>query len=198
VSAPEPAIRPDDRRGDAPGVQLRSCPAQIVEIGARRGRASELELIARSRGLLLPQFGRVVAAAGHLALCVRPDRWLLLSPAAPVAASALAWQVACAGAGSAVDLSSGLAALHLGGPAACELLARGCRLDLDREVFAQGQAAATIIAQVPVTLAALWSGLLLLTPSTTARHLREWLASSAQPFGLALPSDLSVVELLGS
>jgi sarcosine oxidase gamma subunit len=65
------------------------------------------------------------------------------------------------------------------------MLARGCRLDLDPVEFPAGHAAATHMAQVSVIIAALPSGIMLLTPATTARHVREWLASTAQPFGFA-------------
>jgi len=60
-----------------------------------------------------------------------------------------------------------------------------------------GAVAATIMAQVSVIFAALPSGLLLLTPSTTARHFREWLASTAKPFGFMPQSDFTVAALSG-
>jgi sarcosine oxidase gamma subunit len=77
------------------------------------------------------------------------------------------------------------------------MLARGCRLDLEPTLFPPGRAAATIIAQVPVTLAALASGMLLLTPATTGRHLRHWLAATARPFGLMPVTSVSVATLTG-
>jgi hypothetical protein len=43
------------------------------------------------------------------------------------------------------------------------------------------------MVQVSVILVALPSGLLLLTPASTARHVREWLVSTAKPFVL-MPS----------
>jgi hypothetical protein len=53
------------------------------------------------------------------------------------------------------------------------------------------------MAQVAVILAVLPSGLLLLTPATTARHLREWLASTAKPFGLVPRADVTVAAVCG-
>jgi sarcosine oxidase subunit gamma len=178
-------------------VRLASCAADVVEIAALHGRARELESIAGGRGLDLPALGRLALGSGQLALCVRPERWLLLGPPELPGATAALWQAACARAGAAVDLSSGLTALHLSGPQVRELLSRGCRLDLDPEVFPAGSAAATIMAQVAVILAVLPSGLVLLTPATTARHLREWLASTAKPFGLVLRADVTVGGLSG-
>jgi sarcosine oxidase subunit gamma len=94
-----------------------------------------------------------------------------------------------------VDLSSALTALYLSGPAVREGLARGCRLDLHPEAFPPGSAAASHMAQVPVILAALPGAWLLLTPSTTARHFREWLAASARGFGLATSADVTVAHV---
>jgi heterotetrameric sarcosine oxidase gamma subunit len=193
VSVPEGRYEVDA----SPGVGLAACLADIVELAALRGRTDDLANIASSRGCTLPAPGRIAVADGTLALCVRPARWLLLSSPASAGASVSLWQDACAGTAAAVDLSSGLSALHLTGPDAREALARGCRLDLDPEVFPAGHAAATIMAQVAAILAALPSGMLILTPASTARHLREWLAAAAQAFGVTPRADVTVSALSG-
>jgi heterotetrameric sarcosine oxidase gamma subunit len=192
VSAPEPRALPHPA-----GVALACCATDIIEIAAFRERAPELASRARERGLTLPPLGHVAAAAGGLVLAVRPERWLLLLPPAVPGSSARHGQEICGAAAAALDFSSGLAALHLSGPAARETLKRGCRLDLDPAAFPAGAAASTAMAQVAVTLAALPSGLVLLTPATTARHLREWLASAAQPFGFQSGADVTVTALSG-
>ena len=190
---------PESRGNSAalPGVRLGSCVTDVVELIALRTRARELETIAAGRGLSLAARGAARHSADRLALSVRPGRWLLLSPRTPAGVTAADWATACAGAGAVVDLSGGLAALALSGPAAREVLARGCRLDLDPLEFPCGRAAATIMAQVSVTIAALPAGLLLLTPSSTARHFREWLVAAAQAFGLAPLADVTVAGLSG-
>lgn len=193
MSAPEPQAPPEV----APGLRLGHCAADIVELAALRGCVRELEGLAGQRGLPLPRLGRAVGSADQLTLCVRPGRWLLLARCASPGMTASAWQAACADCGTAVDLSCGLTALHLAGPAVREVLVRGCRLDLDPRAFPVGAAAATVIAQVSAILASLSSGLLLLTPSSTARHMREWLASTARPFRFAPRSDLTVAALSG-
>lgn len=193
MSAPEPS----SSAGIAAGVRLRCGALDIVQIAARRGRANQLERIARGRAVQLPALGRVALGADQLALCVRPERWLLLSAPASPGATARVWHMAGAGAGTAVDLSSGVAALHLAGAAASEVLLRGCRLDLDAEAFPVGAAAATLIAQVSMILAALPSGVLLLTPSSTARHVRAWLSGVARPFGLVPQTGFTIAELSG-
>ena len=199
MSAPEPRSTPDRRAlpDAAGGVQLRCGAMDIVQIAARRGRGDEVKRIARGRAVELPAPGRATLGADQLALCVRPERWLLLAAPASPGASAQLWHTACAGIGVALDLSCGLSALQLAGPAAREMLVRGCRLDLDRQAFPLGAAAATIIAQVSAILVALPSGVLLLAPSSTARHMREWLTCVAQPFGLMLHTDFTVAALSG-
>jgi heterotetrameric sarcosine oxidase gamma subunit len=192
VSTPEPRPMPP-----VPGVALASCAADIVEIAAFRERAPELVSRARERGLTLPALGEVAAARGALVLAVRPERWLLVLPPAAPGASAGKGRDICGAAGAAVEVSSGLAALHLAGAAVRETLKRGCRLDLHPAAFPAGAAAASAMAQVAVILAVLPSGLLLLTPATTARHLREWLASTARPFGFQRGGDVTVSALSG-
>ena len=192
MSAPEAASI-----AGRPGVELGRIAVDIVEVGAYRGRASELAGIARAQGVSLPRFGRIVAGVSCLSLCVRPQRWLLLTPPAVPGAAAADWQRHCAGTGAAVDLSSGLAAGYLEGPALRDVLARGCRLDLDPGVFPAGHAAATIVAQVSLILAALGPGLLLLTPATTAMHLNEWLESAARALGPLAHTSPSLDDLIG-
>ena len=178
-------------------VRIAACPTDCIEIAAFSGRAAELAGIAARRGPQLPAFGQVAWTAGQLVLSVRPQRWLLLHSPAAAGANAALWQSACADVGAVIDLSSALTALHLAGPAVRELLVRSCRLDLDPEAFAPGSAAATIMVQVSVILAALPTGLLLLTPATTARHVHEWLLSAARPFGLMPSSEISLEDLSG-
>ncbi|MGH8263145.1 MAG: sarcosine oxidase subunit gamma family protein [Steroidobacterales bacterium] len=144
---------------------------------------------------MLPEIGRSVAASQRLAICVRPERWLLLHPTAASGSPAAVWESAVADNAAVVDLSSALTLLRLTGPAVREMLARGCRLDLDPAVFAAGHAAATIIAQVSVILVALSSGMLLVTPSTTARHFSEWLAHTATPFGFETEPEIVFDEI---
>jgi sarcosine oxidase subunit gamma len=191
VPAPEALAMP----GTAPGLQLETSVSDIVELAALPGRGRDMETIALGRGMQLPALGRTRVAIDHLALCVRPERWLILTPPAAVGAGAGAaaavWQAACAGVGTALDQSSAFSALELTGCAAREVLVRSCRIDLDAGAFPIGAACATIMVQVPVILVALAAGVLLLTPASTARHLREWLVSTAKPFGLIASSEVA-------
>lgn len=179
------------------GIACAAVAADVIELAAWRERTQVLKALAGRRGLTLPALGWSAAARTTLVLGVRPERWLLLSaPALPGVALAN-WRVPCAGCAAAIELSSALTALHLAGPAVPDVLARGCRLDLHPAAFVPGSAAATSMAQVPVLLAALPAGWLLLTPSSTARHLRDWLAATAAPFGFVSVASVTVAFLSG-
>jgi sarcosine oxidase subunit gamma len=192
VSAPEAiaVARP-------PGVHLAACPADVVELAAYRARGPELRLRAAAQAATLPATGRCAALDDRLALSVRPERWLLLTQPDLPGKAAARWSAALSGTGAALDLSGALTAFLLAGPAIREMLARGCRLDLRPQAFPTGSAAATIMVQVPVMLAALAAGVLILTPATTARHLHEWLLETAGPFGLGPASETGVRQLCG-
>jgi sarcosine oxidase subunit gamma len=173
---PQPTTSGRERSTAAP-LTLLDRELDVVELAALSGQSSAVVALARGRGVELPALGRVSVHEGRITLCVRPARWLLMSPHASAGAAAGEWHAAAAGIAAVIDQSSALRAFWLeGGPAIRTALARGCRLDLDPEVFPAGHAAATIIVQVSVILVSLAEGILLLTPSTTARHFREWLA----------------------
>lgn len=192
MSAPDALPRAEDV-----GVAIGFCRAEVTELAALRGRVPELERIAASRGLRLPPTGHAVVTSDALVLSVRPERWLLVTSPAPAGATADNWRVLGVGAAAAVDQSAGLAVLQLAGSNVREVLARGCRLDLAADSFASGRAAATSMAQVATILVAVTSGVLILTPASTARHLHEWLSTTARPFGLAARGHVSVSTLFG-
>src|SRR5262245_36411726 len=111
----------------------------VVELAALRGRAVDLGRVADRRQTSLPAVGRAALTSGPqspggseksasstsgavgyaIALCVRPERWLLLSQPAQSSAAAAAWQSACEGVGVAVDLSSAYTVLRLVDNATC-------------------------------------------------------------------------------
>jgi heterotetrameric sarcosine oxidase gamma subunit len=185
VSAPEAAVT------------LASCPADIVELAAFRERASDLARLAAGRNIELAGPAATATRSARLTLSVRPGRWLLLTPAAAPGTAAALCRELCADSAAVVDLSAALSAFLLTGPAVAEMLSRACRLDLEAPAFPAGRAAATILVQVPAILAQLTAGMLLLTPATTAQHLREWLVAASQPFGLTLAPEVTVGSLCG-
>jgi heterotetrameric sarcosine oxidase gamma subunit len=193
VSVPDAGTAP----GAPAGLTCAPLPADIIELAALRARTHVLRALGARRGLNFPEFGRSARARDTLVLGTRPERWLVLTAPGPPGAALSLWREVCAGCAAVVDLSSAFTALCIAGPAVREVLARGCRLDLHDEAFAPGSVASTHMAQVAVTLAALPSGWLLLTPSTTARHFREWLTATAGPFGIASRTSVTVATLSG-
>ncbi len=184
-----------EREAASAGVWLADCRADIVELAAFSLAAADAQR--RLAGVELPRFGHAGFTGGHLALSVRPARWLLLSAPTDAGAAADRWARVAQGQGAAVDLTGGLAAFVLAGASAREMLARGCRLDLDAAASPPGYAGATYMAQVSVILAALPRCLLLLTPASTSRHLREWLIHCAAPFGLMKAASVSLADIFG-
>jgi heterotetrameric sarcosine oxidase gamma subunit len=186
VSAPEPAAS----AVRVARVQLNVREWIAFDEPALRHHASAAGIeLAAPQGLHL--------AAERLTLSVRPGRWLLVDAGGTAGAAGSAVPAPPSAAGACVELSSALAALLLAGSGAREVLARGCRLDLDARVFPAGRAAATLMAQVAVTLAVLPRGFLLLTPASTARYFEEWLTATARPFGVRAPGTLTFQELSG-
>lgn len=184
--------------GEVVGVQVGGCAADVIELVAYRGQGGTLAALAAERAVPLPALGQVGRAAAGLVLAVRPERWLLLSAPAEPGSLLRSWQQACSGRAAVIDQSAALCAFHVTGEAAREMLKRGCRLDLDpRGGFPCATAACTVMAQVPVILAALADGMLLLVPTSTARHFREWLFATARPFGIRSLANASVALLLG-
>jgi heterotetrameric sarcosine oxidase gamma subunit len=169
----------------SPGIAVRLHGAEIIEVAALRSGATAAQRFGTGCGEPLPAFGRVTLGSHQLALSVRPARWLLVDPDASDVPSARAarWRAGCTASAVVTELSSALCAFTVTGIQAREMLARGCRLDLDPQVFPPGSAAATVMAQVPVILAALPHAMLLLTPASTAAHFGEWLDATARPFG---------------
>ena len=181
----------------AAGLALARCLADVLELGARRDGAERLREDFAAQGTALPRPGQSQRTANGLVLAVRPQRWLLVLPPAASGRAAAQWQERTARSAFTVELSAGLRAFFVSGAAAREVLARGCRLDLADGRFPPGSAAATIVAQLAVVIAALPRGLLLLTPSSTARHFSEWLHSTARPFGLTEAAEVTVASVCG-
>jgi heterotetrameric sarcosine oxidase gamma subunit len=182
---------------EAGGAKLAAVAMDIVEIAARRGRTGELAQRFSARGSQLPSMGRMSGGAEGLMVCVRPQRWLLLSARVTAGSRAAAWRDLLEPVATTVDLSSALAALRLDGSSVREVLARGCRIDIDPGVFCAGYAAATQMAQVSTVLAATAPGMLLITPSSTARHFCAWLAMAARPFGFVEQAELAFTTWYG-
>lgn len=137
--------------GEAVSLQL--LRRDVVEITARAGPVPRLREAARlGLGLELPAVGASRSTRRLLALGLGPGIWSALSQPGEPGTFHCMIATALAGTAAVVETGHGLVVLRLGGPRVRGVLAKGCRLDLHPSAFEPGQAARTIIAQIPVTL----------------------------------------------
>lgn len=150
----------------------------LVQVAPWRGDEAAFAERLRAAGWELPAFGHLWSAPGRLACSVRPGRWLLAAEptvAAPTGTLATLCEGAIAETGAVTDLSAARGAWRICGPQARDRLAAGCRLDLDPAAFPVGRATVTLISQVPVFIASMDEGWLLMAPSSMAEHIEGWL-----------------------
>ncbi|MFC5062531.1 sarcosine oxidase subunit gamma [Actinomycetospora atypica] len=119
---------------------------------------------------------------GGQALRLGPDEWLLTHTAArPEDWEFHVDEAAAAHAGMAVDVSAQRTTVRLLGPAARELLASGCAIDLRPASFGRGRCAQTLLGQAPVLLVAHGDDdLALSVRSSMAGYVVDWLVDAAQ------------------
>lgn len=93
------------------------------------------------------------ADAHHRVVWAGPDDWFVIAPAGSQSALAQSLREAAGSRHHAVtDVSSGYVVLGLSGPAAAEVLAQGCPLDLHQRSFAVGASAGTHFFKASVWL----------------------------------------------
>ena len=87
--------------------------------------------------------------------------------------------------GSVVDVSANLTTLELSGPAAREVLEKGCPLDLHPRAFGPGRAVSTTVGPIPVLLWQLDDSptYRLLPRSSFADYLARWLIDAMSEYG---------------
>jgi sarcosine oxidase subunit gamma len=115
--------------------------------------------------------------SGARILWLGPDEWLVVDSAQAPASleSLLATAIASFG-GTAVDVSAHRTIFELSGPAARDLLASACSIDLDPRVFGPGVCAQTMLARVDVVLDCLAPELIrVFVRASFATYLVAWL-----------------------
>ena len=136
---------------DTAEVSLRSLP--FAGYVAVRGKPGDAAFLAAAKGVLgldLPlAAGGVAEGDSHRALWLGPDHWLAVCNEGEGLALAERLQRAFEGLfAAALDVSGARARLRISGAAAADLLATGCRLDLDPAVFAPGRCVQTPLGNV--------------------------------------------------
>ncbi|MBU3865590.1 sarcosine oxidase subunit gamma [Streptomyces sp. 4503] len=176
------------------GVTLTEWPFRTM-VNLRVDPVSEAaDRVEKSLGAPLPrQCGHTTASGPHTVLWLGPDEWLVLSQAEGTDGTAVAAELRAAlGAdpGSVVDVSANRTTLELSGPAARQVLEKGCPLDLHPRAFGPGHAVSTTVGPVA---APLWQvddvpTYRLLPRSSFADYLARWLIDAMSEYrGPELP-----------
>jgi len=137
----------------ARGVTLTEWPF-LTMVNLRVDPASEAaDRIGKTLGTPLPgQCGRTTASGPHTVLWLGPDEWPVLSQSEATAVTAELRGALGGDPGSVVDVSANRTTVELSGPAARQVLEKGCPLDLHPRSLAPGQAVSTTVGPVAVLL----------------------------------------------
>ena len=138
----------------------RSClldEVALLDMVNLRGDASDAafaQAIQSATGLALPVQANTASVSGDRQLFwLGPDEWLLKLPAGQGDAVEAAIRAALVGKHiSAVQVGSGNTTFTVQGPAAADLLSRGCPLDLHARSFPDGSLAQSHVAKANVVL----------------------------------------------
>ncbi|WP_327065425.1 sarcosine oxidase subunit gamma [Kitasatospora sp. NBC_01302] len=142
--------------------------------------------IAAALGSPLPTAPNTVIEAGSLqVLWLGPQEWLVLGPDGSAGASADLLRAALADEpGSVVDVSANRTTLELSGPAARQVLEKGCSLDLHPRAFGPGRCAQTLLGKVQVILHQVDAEptYRLLVRGSFAQYLTDWLLDAMEEY----------------
>ena len=168
-------------------VNLRGDPADEAFLAA----------VHQALGVALPlEPNRVESSERIAVLWLGPNEWLAVShDSEPTAESRLAERLREAlGAfhAAVTEVGESLACIHIAGPRAADVIAKGCPLDLHPGVFAAGHCAQSHIAKAAVTLhnvsdaggsgAAAGPGYDLYTRRSFSDYLWRWLSDAAREY----------------
>ncbi len=169
----------------ARGVALTEWPF-IIMVNLRVDPASDAAgRIEKTLGAPLPrQCGHTTASGPHTVVWLGPDEWLVLSQADTTAVATELREALGSDPGSVVDVSANRTTLELSGPAARQVLEKGCPLDLHPRAFGPGRAVTTTVGPVAVLL---WQvddlpAYRLLPRSSFADYLALWLLDAMSEY----------------
>ncbi len=173
------------------GVTLTEWPFSTM-VNLRVAPASEAaNRVEKSLGAPLPRrCGHTTASGPHTVVWLGPDEWLVVSQMDGTAVAAELRAALGADPGSVVDVSANRTTLELSGPAARQVLEKGCPLDLHPRAFGPGHAVSTTVGPVAVLL---WQvddapTYRLLPRSSFADYLARWLIDAMSEYqGPELP-----------
>ena len=139
-------------------------------------------------GLQLPTTpGTSVSNGTYTLIWLGPEEWLITSDKRPPALLEAALRpVVVEHGGALVDVSAQRTTIHLDGPSARDVLAKGCSMDLHPNVFADGTAVQTTLALTDVILVADsgGTGFRILVRAAFAPYLADWLIDAGEEYGV--------------
>jgi sarcosine oxidase subunit gamma len=142
------------------------------------------ERIAAALGTLLPTVPNTIAEAGDLRLLwLGPEEWLVVGPDGAAEDTRALLRAALGDEpASLVDVSANRTTLELSGPAAREVLEKGCSLDLHPRSFGPGQCAQTQLSKVNAVLHQTDAEpcYQLLVRGSFAQYLADWLLDAIE------------------
>lgn len=141
-------------------------------------------------GTSLPRaVGETSHHGAHVVLWLGPDEWLVVSQASPPTPDGLprlAVELRAAAEGghaAIVDVSANRTILEIAGPAAREVLEKGCPADLHPRALVDGAAITTTLARIPVLLWKVEEHRFRVLPRASfASYLATWLLDAMQEF----------------
>jgi sarcosine oxidase subunit gamma len=157
-------------------------PTYVTQVNVR---ASD-EVVGRvgaALGIALPIEPNTVSTRGQRsALWLGPDEWLVIDASGdPQQIESTVRQAFAPDWGSVVDVSANRVVFELSGPAARDILSRGCPLDLHPRRFEPGKCAQTLLAKTAIIL---WQTdaaptFRILVRASFATHVAHWLADAS-------------------
>lgn len=179
------------------GVMLAEIPrrGQIALRGDGSKKAFR-DAVARAVGIAPPDRPNLVAGPADLklgprALWLGPEEWLIATlPDATAATLGKLTEALADHHAATVDVSDARAIVHLSGPAARAVLAKGCSLDFHPLAFAPGQCGQSLLARAGVLIHQVSAEPVyeIYVARSLAHYLWAWLEDAAAEFGVAIGS----------
>jgi sarcosine oxidase, subunit gamma len=147
-----------------------------------------VDSVHKALGFLLPTDPNTAASAGgRSALWLGPDEWLIVGGEGEESLLSRVLHTALGdNFGSVVDVSANRTVVELSGPAARDVLAHGCPVDLHPRQFGTGRCAQTLLAKAQVIIHQVNDGptFHLYVRTSFAWYLAEWLLDATTEYRL--------------
>ena len=162
----------------------------VVNLRVRRDDPAARQAVESALGASLPKVGKAWVVGDATLYGIGPDEWLAVGGHGPATAQRL--RDASAGQFVGVtDVTENYTTFVASGPAAREILAKGCPLDLHPKQFQPGDVAGSVIAKATVVLNLVSeeagdARFEVLVRRSFADYLFRWLEDAARDVGVAV------------